>query len=166
MSLLRNIAATYRGPGQVARRLLDPAPREDRTLVMMMGSCATIFVAQWPQLSRQAFETGQELDMLMTNTLFGLLFLLPLALYGLAALAHLVAKPLGGQGSFAAARAVLSWALVAAMPAYLLWGLTAGFVGPGAAKDLTGLVFLALFLWFWSMGMRVAEFGRQSEGQA
>ena len=164
MSLIRNIAATYRSPIRATARILAGGAREDRILALLMGACAAIFVAQWPRLSRQAFETGEDLQMLMGNALFSMVFLLPLVLYGLAALSHLAARAAGGRGSFARARLALAWALVASMPVYLLWGLLAGFLGPGPGEDMVGLISLVVFVIFWGAGLKAAEWGAGTEG--
>ncbi|QPM89640.1 YIP1 family protein [Pseudooceanicola algae] len=157
MSLVLNIAATYRSPRRVVARILADGPREDRALAMVMGGCVAMFLAQWPRLAREAFETGAELQMLMGGALLGVVFILPLALYVLAGLSHLVARLVGGQGAPFGARVALFWALVAATPLLLLHGLVAGLIGPGAALSLVGLVWLGVFLWFWIAGMIEAE---------
>jgi hypothetical protein len=134
-------------------------PREDRALVTLMLACGLIFVAQWPRLSREAFLGEQELNALLAGALMGWLFIAPLALYALAALSHLVARLMGGQGSWYGARMALFWALLAAAPLWLLWGLVAGFIGPGPALDLTGIVAFGAFLLIWVFGLRAAEGG-------
>jgi len=54
----------------------------------------------------------------------------------------------------------LFWGLLAAAPLWLLWGLVAGFIGPGPALDLTGIVALVAFLVLWLAGLYTFEFGR------
>jgi hypothetical protein len=66
---------------------------------------------------------------------------------------------LGGRGSFFAARIVLFWALLAVAPLMLLRGLVAGLIGPGPQLVIVSGVTFAVFLWFWIVGLRVAEFG-------
>ena len=41
----------------------------------------------------------------------------------------------------------------------LLWGLIAGFIGAGPGLNLVGIVWIAVFLWFWIAGLREAEWG-------
>ncbi|WP_375172846.1 YIP1 family protein [Pseudooceanicola sp.] len=160
MSIMRDIAATYRGPVAVLRRRLAAGDREDRALAVVMAGCVLLFVAQWPRLARQAHETGAELEMLMGGSLMALVFILPLILYALAGLSRLVARVLGGQGGAYATRMALFWALLAASPVFLLNGLTQGFVGPGVQSALTGLLALGVFLWFWLAGLVAVERGR------
>lgn len=160
MSLLRDIAATYRGPVPVLRRRVAGGAREDRALAVLMAGCGLLFVAQWPRLARQAYETGEELEMLMGGSLMALIFILPLVLYAIAALGRIVARVLRGRGTAYAARMALFWALLAAAPVFLLNGLTEGFVGPGPQSAMTGLLALAVFLWFWLAGVIAVERGR------
>jgi hypothetical protein len=157
MSALTDIAATYRGPGGVLRRLLARGQREDRALAILMAGCALVFVAQWPRLAREAHLTGQDLNPLLGASLLGWIIIMPLVLYLLAGVAHIIARVLGGRGSFYGARLALFWALLAASPLLLLHGLVAGFIGPGPQLVLVGALWCAVFLWFWLGGMVAAE---------
>ncbi|KMK67624.1 YIP1 family protein [Puniceibacterium sp. IMCC21224] len=157
MPVTRDIVATYRGPGRVMRRLLDAGKREDRALAILMAACALVFVAQWPVLSRRAHLETLELNALLAGALFGWIFIAPLGLYTLAALSHLLAKPLGGQGDWYGARLALFWSLFASTPLILLNGLVAGFVGAGPALTLVGAVWCGVFGWFWFSSLRIAE---------
>lgn len=159
MSVTRDILASYRRPRAVFRARVGDEPREDRALVVLMVACTIIFVAQWPRLARLAFETGQDVQPLIGGALFGLLFIAPLAMYAIGTLSHIVAKLLGAKGSGYRARLALFWSLLCASPLWLLWGLTAGFVGPGPALTLTGLVALGVFILFWALNFLEAEWG-------
>lgn len=159
MSVARDIAATYRGPGRVIARILAAGQREDRALAYLMAACVLMFIAQLPKLARQAHLTGDDLNMLLAGALLGLVFIAPLMFYGLAWLSHLVARILGGHGTFWSARMALFWALLAASPLILLHGLVAGFIGPGPQLTVVGLVWCAAFLWFWGIGLWHAERG-------
>ena len=138
---------------------LDEGVREDRAFVFLMVACGLIFVAQWPRLSREAFVTGAELQPLMGGALMGWLLIAPLLCYALAALSHLAAMAVGGRGTWFGARLALFWSMLAVSPAWLLHGLTAGFVGPGPALSLVGAVLLTVFLWIWLNALLVAERG-------
>ena len=160
MSVIADIVATYRGPAAVLRRRAAGGQREDRALVILMAGCVLLFVAQWPKLSRQAFETGQDLQMLIGAALLNLIFVMPLILYILAGISHAVARLFGGRGKYFKARMALFWALLAAAPVMLLDGLMQGFAGPGVQSDVTGLLALVVFLWFWLAGLIATERGR------
>ncbi len=162
MPVTRDIAATYRGPGAVMRRLLAAGPREDRALAILMGACLLVFIAQWPAISRRAHLEELELNALLAGALFGWLFIAPLGLYLLAALSHLVAKLFGGKGGWYGARLALFWSLLASTPLILLNGLVAGFIGKGAALSIVGLAWFGVFLWFWMASLRVAEQGARA----
>jgi hypothetical protein len=153
MAVTADIAATYRGPRKVIARLLAMGVREDRVLAILMGGCVLTFVAQMPRLAREAHLTGQELNMLLGGALLGIVFMAPLLLYALAFAAHVAARALGGQGAGYQARLALFWAFLASSPLMLLNGLTAGFIGPGVELTLVGILWLAVFLWFWISGM-------------
>lgn len=157
MAITRNIAATYRGPGGVVRRLLALGQREDRALAYLMGGCLLVFVAQLPRLAREAHLTGQELNMLLGGTLLGWIFIAPLLFYVLALIARGIGRVLGGKGSAYGARLALFWALLASSPLILLHGLIAGFVGPGPGLQIVGLLWLMVFAWFWIGGSLAHE---------
>lgn len=159
MSVLGDILATYVNPRGVFRRRAGDGPREDRALAVVMAACALIFIAQWPRLSRMAFENGDELNPMLGGALFGWLFIAPLVLYATGTLSHLAARLLGGTGTAYHARFALFWALLAAAPLWLIWGLIAGFLGQGLALSIIGLAGLAAFLMFWALGFFEAEWG-------
>ena len=87
---------------------------------------------------------------------------MPLVLYALGTASHMIAKVFSGKGSAYHARFALFWALLAASPAWLIWGLVAGFVGAGVWMQLTGAVALGAFLLFWAMGLRAVEWGQDA----
>lgn len=153
MSVTTDIPATYKGPRKVFARLLSMGAREDRLLVFLIAGCVLTFVAQMPKLAREAHLTGQELNMLLGGALLGIVFIAPLLLYVLALVAHWVARAAGGQGDAYRARLALFWAFLASSPLILLNGLVAGFIGAGAALNLVGALWCAVFLWFWISGM-------------
>lgn len=157
MPVSADIVATYRGPRRVMRRLLDMGPREDRALALVMAFCVIAFVAQMPALARRAHLEQLELDMLLGGALLGSVIILPLLLYTLALLSHWVARLLGGRGTAYAARLALFWSLLASTPLVLLNGLVAGFIGPGPALSIVGLLWMVVFLWFWLSNLYQAE---------
>lgn len=159
MAGTRNIVATYKGPRAVVARILSEGVREDRALVFLMIGCLMVFVAQTPRLARQSYLTGEELGMLMGGTLLAWLFIAPLLLYFLAWLVFLVTRILRSKITAYGARIALFWALLAASPIMLLWGLTAGFVGPGIEMTGVGVLWFFVFVWFWVGGMFAAVKG-------
>ena len=158
MALVGDIVGSYRRPGEIVRRRLGSRERaEGRALVTVFLACFLIFIAQWPRLSRDAYLTGQELQPMLAGALLGWIFIAPLALYGLAGLTHFVARRMGGQGTYTEARMALFWALLAASPLWLIWGLVAGFMGPGPVLDAVGIVALLAFLGVWAAALYSVE---------
>ncbi len=150
MLVTMDIASTWRGPRRVMRRLLAMGQREDRALAFLMGFCLLAFTAEMPALARKSYLEGLELNPLLGGALLGTVVILPLLLYGVAAASHLLARILGGRGSWYGARLALFWSLLAASPLLLLRGLVAGMIGPGAGLTLVDVLWLAIFLWFWA----------------
>lgn len=159
MAVVDDILRTYKGPGRVMRGLLAMGRREDRALMFLMAACGLIFVAQWPRLARAAQETDRVLSLQQEITYYLLAWLImwPLIFYGVAALSHLLARLIGGQGSHYTARLALFWALLASTPLALLYGLTAGFIGPGLQTNLIGALWLMAFAGIWTVNLRVAQ---------
>ena len=132
MSLTGDILRSYRSPGAVARERLAGPVREDRALAVLMGACLLAFVAQWPVHARAAhLAPDVPLDARLAGALFGSLFLWPIVAYAVAGISHMVARLLGGRGSFYGARVALFWAMLAVTPLMLLNGLVRGMIGTG-----------------------------------
>jgi len=157
MPISTDIVESYRRPRRVFRRRLAGA-QEAQALAVLMGACLLIFVAQWPGLARDAhLDPSIPLDARLGGALLASLFLLPLIAYGIAAISHLGARVLGGNGSFLGARLALFWALLAVSPLMLLHGLVRGFIGAGPAQTAVSVAVLAVFLILWVAFMIEAE---------
>lgn len=151
---------SWRSPRRVLRRHLLQGLREDRALAYLMIACALIFVAQWPRLARLAhLDDTVPLQALLTGALLGWVFMAPLFFYGLAAISHIVARLFGGRGSWFGARLALFWALLAASPAWLIWGAVQGFAGPGPLNQAVSTGAGVLLLYIWISGLIEAETG-------
>lgn len=158
MALTSDIVATYRAPAQVMRRHLTGPQQESRALIFVMLACVLLFVSQWPRLAREAaLSPDMPRDAIFGAALLGWVFIMPLVFYGLAALSHLVARLLGGRGTWYRARVALFWTLLALSPVWLFHGLVAGFIGPGAALTAVSVLAIGLFVVFWGVALRVAE---------
>jgi hypothetical protein len=158
MAVTLDILRGWRAPRALIREKLGQGVREDRALAVVMGACLLFFVAQWPRLSREAFLHPEvPLDARMGGALLGWVFIAPLLFYAVAGLSHLVARLLGGKGTWFSSRLALFWALLAVSPLALLNGLVAGFIGEGPAATLVGLLVLAGFLYLWISMLIEAE---------
>lgn len=157
MAVTTDIAASFRGPGAVLRRIFAQPASEARALAYLMGACGVIFVARWPALAREAHLEEKDLNMEMGGTLLAIVFFLPLILYALALVVALVARLFGSRITGYGSRVALFWALLAASPLMLLNGLVEGFIGAGPALTLVGALWLFAFALFWIKGLRVAH---------
>lgn len=158
MSVAANMLSSWRHPRKVMRRLLDAPRREDKTLAYLMAACLILFVAQWPRLARAAYlDPSVPLDARLGGALLGILFLAPPLFYLIAGTSRIVARALGGQGSYYSARLALFWALLATGPAILFQGLCAGFLGDVPSTSLVGIGVAALFFFLWIANMLEAE---------
>jgi hypothetical protein len=149
------------------RRLLDQGRREDRAVVILLGACFLIFVAQWPRLQRESLvapEGAAPLEAQLGITFFVMMMIWPFLAYVIAALSHLVARALGGRGTWYSARLALFWALLASTPIWLFHGLVSGFIGPGPAEQMVGAALLLAFATIWGMSLWEAE--TRAEGEA
>ena len=147
------------------RARIGTSEREDRALAMLMGACFLIFVAQWPRLSREAFEDPTiELNALMAGALFGWVLFAPLFFYTVALIAHWALQAFRRNSTGYKSRIALFWALLAASPMWLLSGLMSGFVGPSPGTVLVAVVALGAFVVFWGSGViEIAKTPTQSQ---
>jgi len=164
MSVTTDIVRTWRRPRAVIRDLLSQGRREDRAIVFLMVSCFLIFVAQWPRLRRvsEGYEPSpwpedMNFEGMMTYTFFASVIILPLLMYGIAALSHVLARVFGGKGSFYSARLALFWTLLATSPLFLFYGLVRGLIGPGTQAMLVGAIGGIIFVVIWLASLREAE---------
>ncbi|MGH1369103.1 MAG: YIP1 family protein [Maritimibacter sp.] len=160
MSVVKDILAAYRRPRAVFRRRLGDTIREDRAIAVLMAACLVIFVAQWPRLMRQSMTDAEvPLEALMGGTLLGWLFFVPLFAYALGGVTKLILNLFGGKTTWFSARFALFWALLVASPLWLLWGLVAGYIGPGQELQIVGFIALTAFLVHWIVNLTIVARG-------
>ncbi|MFC3087316.1 Yip1 family protein [Tabrizicola soli] len=159
MTVSTELVATWRAPRAALRRHLARGRSEAFAFTLLLVFLILAFVGLWPVAARDAFLAGEP-SAAPRILAFGLAVLATIPLwYGLAALSHLVARALGGQGNWFAARIALFWALATVSPLMLLQGLVAGMIGPGTAlTSVRALVGLG-FLWLWLTMLHEAEVG-------
>lgn len=153
MSVTSDILATYKGPRDTFVRLLSKGFGENMLLAFVMGFCSLTFVSQVPVRVREAHLTGMDLNGLLAGSLMGLIVLMPLLLYMMSYVLHIIAYLVRGKGTAYQSRLVLFWSLFAATPLMLIHGLIAGFFGSGPEKTIIGALWFVVVLWFWSAGM-------------
>ncbi len=148
MPVLIDIASGWRDPAGLSRSKMEQG--EGAALAVLMGACALLFVAQWPRLAREAHLNPEvPLEALLGAALLGLVFVLPLVFYGLAAVSMIVTRAAGLRISAFGARVALFWAFFCLSPLLLLHGLSVGFLGQGAAVTVLGLFVVAAFGYLW-----------------
>lgn len=157
MAVTTDIVATWRQPRAAIRRHLARGVSEPFAFTLLLVFLLLAFIGQWPQASREAVlaQESSVAPRLLARAL-AVLATIPIW-YALAALSRLVARALGGNGSWYAARLALFWALATISPVLLLQGLVAGMVGPGAGLWLVNTVVGVGFLWLWLSMLREVE---------
>ena len=149
MSVTQDIIQSWRRPRVVIRRHLHHAPTEAFAFSLLVAFLVLAFVALWPGISRDAYlSPDRPLIQQMVAAGLALLATIPVW-YALAAISHLIARALGGRGSYLGARMALFMALLAVAPLMLLQGLTAGFMGQGQQTLLLGVLIGTGFLYLW-----------------
>jgi len=158
MSLTRDIVATYRRPSQVVRRFLSQGRNEVRALLFLMIAGALIFVASAPFQAREALISPDgPLAVRLYWSAFLWVFIMPLLMYAFAAIIWLLSRVAGRRITGFEIRMTLFWALLASTPIILLLGLVAGMIGEGIQLQVTALLWLCVFGWFWISGLLTAE---------
>jgi hypothetical protein len=156
MSVASDIAESWIAPARVLRRHLARGQREDRALAFLMLGCALVFLSEWPSILAAPGEVPVEAR--LGGAMLAWMGMMPLALYGVAALSHLAARAMGGQGSFFGARLALFWALFAVAPLWLMAAALCTVVPPAVAATVEAVA-LAGFVWLWLSGLVAAERG-------
>ena len=157
MSVSTNILRSYRAPRTVVRSLRSGHRREARILVYLMLACALFFVAQWPQLARQAqFDDTVPFEARMAGVLFGTVFLAPLMFYAIGGVLTLICRFFNAATDGFDVRLALFWALLVVSPLVLLQGLVSGIIGAGPQVALTGVIVFVVFAAVLGAGLRVA----------
>ncbi|OZA01629.1 MAG: hypothetical protein B7Y02_17450 [Rhodobacterales bacterium 17-64-5] len=159
MTVTTDLLASWRSPRQGLRRHLARGVSEPFAFTLLLVFLILTFIGQWPVAAREAYLAGDPSTApRILARAFAVLATIPLW-YLLAALSRLVARALGGKGSWYAARIALFWALATVSPLMLLQGLVAGMVGPGPALTLVTTLSGAAFLWLWLTMLHEAERG-------
>jgi len=146
-------------PRVVMRRLLGAGQREDRAIATVMAGCILLFISRWPVRARAAHLEGIDMTRVLSTDAYALIFILPLLLYGIAALSRILARILGGKGTWYGARLALFWAFLATTPLLFLTGLVEGYLGAGRGETAVGMIWFGVFLWIWGACLFESERG-------
>ncbi|MCA8868000.1 MAG: YIP1 family protein [Rhodobacteraceae bacterium] len=153
MSLLADMLETHYRPARVQARRLARRPEERNLLALLALVCLVTFLTRLPFLVETQASAVEPLEarvaaMLIATMLFG-----PLFLYAVAALSHLVALALGGQGGWFQARLALIWTLFAFQPLVVVSVILGRLGGPGQPSVVIGLGLLVWFMTAWIIGL-------------
>lgn len=159
MGVVQDIVRSWRDPRGLIRDRVATGS-EPTALATLMGASFLMFVAQWPRNARMAqIDPSVPLDARTGGSMLAVIFLLPLVMYVLALVSHLIARLFGGKGTGLGARFALFQTLLAVAPLGLLYGLVVGVQGQGAAALIVGLLWVAGFLWMWLTMLVTVERG-------
>jgi len=150
MSTAQTIIRSYPQPRHVARSYRDAGADDGLALTWLIVAALLFFVAQLPGLSRDLHlaDASEQFYPRTLGRFFGVM-VAALICYGIAAISHLIARALGGQGRWLDARLALFWSLLAASPLVLFQGLVAGFIGPGSQLTVVSVLTGLGFVWIW-----------------
>jgi hypothetical protein len=157
MTVSTDLVATWRRPREILRQHLARGQSEPFAFSLLLVFLLLAFVGQWPVAAREAYLAGEAsaLPRILPRAM-AVLATIPVW-YALAALSRLLARTMGGQGSWYGARIALFWALAAIGPLLLLQGLVSGMIGPGPALTTVSLLVGAAFVWLWLTLLHEAE---------
>lgn len=157
MALTSDIVESWHSPRRVVRRLRGAGRSEPFVFTFLFVFLLLAFVSLAPFLARQS---ALNPDVTLYQRLFGaglgLLALVPF-FYLLAALFHLLARLMGGTGSFYDGRLALFWALACSTPGMLFLGLVRSFMGDGPVITAMGLALFVAFITLYSLMLREVE---------
>lgn len=154
MSVVRNIALTYRSPRAVMSAMMARGVPEPQVLFFGLLACGLVFMSQWPVLSRAAvLDPSVTFEQRMGGALFGIMFLLPLLLYGVAGILQLILRMTAGPVAGVNVRLVLFWSLLSITPLMLVQGGLTAFLGATAAVSAFGFVVAGVFLYILGAGL-------------
>ena len=144
--LILGVARFYHDPRGSMRGVLDSHPSEARLLAYAMIAAAFLLAGRIAGLLTSS--TGDVMARVLEQTV-SLLFFLPLAYFGLAALGTWLARLAGGQGGWADGRAAFFWAALVSAPLILasaLGQIAMAGAGP-TVKAVIGQIGAVFFAW-------------------
>ncbi|MEM9716433.1 MAG: hypothetical protein AAF826_07940 [Pseudomonadota bacterium] len=156
MAVIDDIVEAHRAPSKVMSRQLQSAGHEILNLTLALAVGFLTFVSAIPRTIAEANLTDVPVPALLLPTAFGALAILPILLYGIAALQRSISKLLGFGGTGAGARRAVFWAFMVSMPWVLAHGLL-GDIIPNAAGLVLALMAFCVFSVTWIVGIRLNE---------
>jgi hypothetical protein len=149
MSLIGDIARSYRDPRGVMQAQIERGITEPQTLFYAMLFGTMNLIANYPR----AFYNAPDPDTfagMMGGLFISYIFFLPLVLFGLAALIHWIVLKFGGHATWAEARRALIWSTVTMTPFILVAGAAYIFRND-ALVSIVNMITAVVFIWqLWS----------------
>ncbi len=157
-SRLTDILQTYRHPCRVIEGKLTRYPSERRALAYLFAACTIYVAAGIPRLIQEHLAHRDNIPLIagISGAILGVMILLPLALYFLAAATRILLVPLGWRVSWLHSRISLFWASLATAPLALLVGLIEGFFGRTDLHAALSWFNLGMLILFWMIGLYIS----------
>lgn len=115
--LILGIARFYYDPRGSMRGMLDSGPTEARLLAYAMISAMILLIGRLVQVES---EQPGDLTAIILAQVVSMLFFVPLAYYGLAAVGTMICRTFGAKERWVAGRAAFFWAVLVSSPLMLL----------------------------------------------
>lgn len=157
MPLLSDIGAAYKAPKHEMRRHIDDGIREEQTLFFAMLFGGLSFLSLLPDIAKRAFIADDSLSAMAAAQFIASVFMMPLLMYGIAAISHLILGRFGGQGDHVGARRALFWAAIVTAPIMLFSAILTTYVPD--LRLITSIVTTLVFFWQWISNLKELEFG-------
>jgi len=138
------------------KRYLEDGIREEQTLFFAILFGLLSFLSLLPALAKHAFLTNESLSALAAAQFISSVFMMPLLMYGIAAVSHLILKYFGGQGDYIGARRALFWAALVTTPAILLTSITEAYFSE--ISTILSVITTMIFVWQWVSNLKELEF--------
>ena len=138
------------------KRYLEDGIREEQTLFFAILFGLLSFLSLLPALAKHAFLTNESLSALAAAQFISSVFMMPLLMYGIAAVSHLILKYFGGQGDYIGARRALFWAALVTTPAILLTSIAEAYFSE--ISTILSFITTMIFVWQWVSNLKELEF--------
>ena len=138
------------------KRYLEDGIREEQTLFFAILFGLLSFLSLLPALAKHAFLTNASLSALAAAQFISSVFMMPLLMYGIAAVSHLILKYFGGQGDYIGARRALFWAALVTTPAILLTSIAEAYFSE--ISTILSVITTMIFVWQWVSNLKELEF--------
>jgi hypothetical protein len=157
MSLLSDIGAALKAPKAEMRRHISEGIREEQTLFFALLFGGLSFLSLLPDIAKRAHITEDSLAGMAAAQFIASVFMMPLLMYGIAAISHVILVRFGGQGDHIGARRALFWAAVVATPIMLLSAIVTTYAP--YMRLILAVITTLVFFWQWFSNLKELEFG-------